>query len=174
MDPFVQPDTAQVIGQLVAPVVMISANGLLCLAFFNRLATLVARSRAFANERVALLRAAGGGTPGPVGAALDSMRLEALEAHSSRVLKRATLLRSSLQCLLAGVLAMLACSAAIGLSLVSHSLWYVALVAFAVGILAMAVGVGLVMAELAQALRDVQLEDRLLRSIDAMAGMNGK
>lgn len=160
-----QSQTASVIAQLAAPVVMVSAGGLLCLALFNRLATLVARSRAFANERVVLLRALAEPAPGVTGASLDRMRLEALEAHASRVLKRAALLRAALQCLLGGVLMMLASSGAIGLSLVSQRLWYVALVAFGVGLIAMASGVVLVMAELAQALRDVKLENSILRQI---------
>ncbi len=155
-------DIADVIGQLAAPVVMISAAGLLCLALFNRLATIVARSRAFAAERVVLLRALANPAPGPTGASLDRLRLESLEAHASRVLKRAALLRAALQCLLAGVLAMLASSGAIGLSLVSDRLWHLALIAFGLGLLAMAVGVVLVMAELSQALRDVKLEDKML------------
>ncbi|USN98623.1 MAG: DUF2721 domain-containing protein [Phycisphaeraceae bacterium] len=170
MTPATQPDTAVVISQLVAPVVMISANGLLCLALFNRLATLVARSRAFAKERVELLRAQDQPHPGPTGASLDQIRLEALSAHAARVLKRAQLLRFALQCLLFSVLAMLASSAAIGLSLASHSLWFVALFAFALGVLAMAVGVVLVMTELAQALRDAQLEDRILTQLESLAG----
>lgn len=166
----IQPDTAVVIGQLVAPVVMISACGLLSLALFNRLAVLVARSRAFANERVKLLRSQDDGHPGPTGAALDQIRLEALAAHAARVLKRANLLRYALQCLLLSVLAMLASSAAIGLSLVSHSLWYVALLSFGLGLLAMAGGVVLVMIELSQALRDAQLEDRILSRLESIAG----
>ncbi|MBK7404429.1 MAG: DUF2721 domain-containing protein [Phycisphaerales bacterium] len=160
------PDNAIVIGQLATPVVMISAAGLLCLGLFNRLATLVARSRAFANERVLLMRAIA--SPGPTGASLDCLRLEALEAHSSRVLQRASLLRAALQCLLAGVLAMLASSAAIGLSLVTHAFWSGAFLAFAVGLVAMATGVVFVMKELSQSLRDVKLEDRLLRQFNGM------
>jgi hypothetical protein len=163
-----QTETATVIGQLAAPVVMISASGLLCLALFNRLATLVARSRAVAAERVVLLRSLDNPAPGPTGASLDRLRLEALEAHSSRVLKRAALLRAALQSLLAAVLAMLASSGAIGLSLASHQFWSLALWAFGAGLLAMAAGVVLVMAELSQALRDVKLEDRVLRQFSDM------
>lgn len=162
-------NTAVVIAQLATPVVMISAAGLLCLGLFNRLATLVARSRAFAKERVELIRAISNPAEGPAGAALDRLRLEALEAHTARVLKRAVYIRAALQCILAAVLSMLASSAAIGLSILSHSLWIYALIAFGLGLLAMAVGVVLVMAELAQALRDVKLEQRLLNEFELLS-----
>ncbi|KAA0216020.1 MAG: DUF2721 domain-containing protein [Leptolyngbya sp. PLA3] len=160
---------AVVIAQLATPVVMISAAGLLCLGLFNRLATLVARSRAFAKERVELIRTIASPAEGMAGAALDRLRLEALEAHSARVLKRATLLRASLQCILAAILAMLASSAAIGLSIFSSDLWVWALICFGVGLAAMAAGVILVMAELAQALRDVKLEQRLLNEFENLS-----
>lgn len=169
-DVMADPGSAVVIGQLATPVVMISAAGLLCLGLFNRLSTLVARSRAFAHERVLLMRAIAEPSPGPTGASLDRLRLEALEAHASRVLKRASLLRAALQCLLAGVLAMLASSAAIGLSLVTHAFWAGAFLAFAIGLLAMAAGIVLVMKELSQALRDVMLENNLLREFNDMTG----
>lgn len=169
--------TAVVISQLATPVVMISAAGLLCLGLFNRLATLVARSRAFAKERVDLIRAIAHPVEGSAGAALDRLRLEALEAHTARVLKRATLLRASLQCILAAILAMLGSSAAIGLSILSRELWIYALLTFGVGLLAMAAGVVLVMAELTQALRDVKLEQRILNEFESLSdgfGMGGK
>ncbi|HZW08356.1 MAG TPA: DUF2721 domain-containing protein [Phycisphaerales bacterium] len=158
-----QSETAHVIGQLAAPVVMISAAGLLCLALFNRLAAVVARSRAFAAERVHLLRSLDHPASGAVGASLDRLRLEALESHASGVLKRAVLIRAALQSLLAGVLLMLASSGAIGLSLASPRFWSLALWAFGLGLLAMGGGVVLVMAELSRALHDVKLEDRVLR-----------
>lgn len=163
-----QTDSAVVIGQLAAPVVMISASGLISLALFNRLATLVARSRTFAAERVELVRSLADPAPGATGGALDRLRLEALEAHSARVLSRASLLRAALQCIMAGILAMLASSAAIGLSMLSHTFWSAGLVAFGVGLIAMAAGVILVMTELSQALRDVKLEHRLLHQIEEM------
>ncbi|MCC7388956.1 MAG: DUF2721 domain-containing protein [Phycisphaerales bacterium] len=163
-----QADSAVVIGQLAAPVVMISASGLLSLALFNRLAILVARSRAFAAERVELVRALAEPAPGVTGATLDRMRLEALEAHASRVLSRAALLRAALQCVMAGILAMLASSAAIGLSMLSPQFWSAGLIAFGIGLLAMAAGVVLVMVELSQALRDVKLEHSMLHQLEEM------
>ncbi len=162
-----QSDTAVVIGQLATPVVMISAAGLITLGLFNRYAVVVGRSRTFANERVQLLKSASQGSANSFGA-LDQLRLEALEAHSSGVLRRAALIRAALQCLLASILAMLGSSAAIGLSLISQPLWFVAFLSFAVGLLAMAAGVLLEMFELSLSLRDVRLENRLLHDIEEM------
>ena len=45
---------SEVIEILIGPVVMISANGLLCLAFYNRLANVMSRCRAINKERVDL------------------------------------------------------------------------------------------------------------------------
>src|SRR5450755_4248249 len=42
--------TVEIIHTLVAPVVMISAQGLICLALYNRLAAVVGRLRVFSRE----------------------------------------------------------------------------------------------------------------------------
>lgn len=46
------PDAVHTIQLLVAPVVMISAAGLVCLALYNRLATIVGRIRAIHKEEI--------------------------------------------------------------------------------------------------------------------------
>jgi hypothetical protein len=155
----------QTISHIVAPVVMISAACLLCLGLFNRLATLVSRSRAFAAERVALLRHIAAGSPGPAGAALDQVRLEGLEEHAASVLRRATLIRNALVCILSSVLSMLACSAMIGAMLLAPWMAGLALSAFGLGVVLMGTGVVLVIAELSRALRDVRLEHEVLETL---------
>ena len=46
-------DWSRILSASVAPAVIISACGLLCLAFYNRLAFVVSRLRAFHRERLA-------------------------------------------------------------------------------------------------------------------------
>ena len=45
-------DWAKIISSSVVPVVIISACGLLCLAFYNRMAAIVSRLRGFQRERL--------------------------------------------------------------------------------------------------------------------------
>ena len=55
-----------------APVVLISANGLICLALYNRLAVVVGRVRSFSRERFDSLSALGSDPAIPVGPAGSS------------------------------------------------------------------------------------------------------
>ncbi len=162
--------TSQIIQQLVAPAVMISAAGLLCLALFNRLSTVLARVRAFAVERTSLLRAAG--TPGPSLAdnALTRVRLEALEAQASSLLRRARYIRNALMLLISGVLCQLACSLLIGLSLLTAWSATAALASFVLGVLATAGAMVCVLAELRRSLDDARSEHRVLEEMQTPMG----
>lgn len=162
--------TSHIIQQLVAPAVMISAAGLLCLALFNRLSTLVARVRAFGVERTNLLRAAG--VPGPTLAvnALTRVRLEALEEQTSSLLRRARLIRNAIVLMICGVLCQLACTLLIGLSLAAAWPEVAALAAFVLGVLATAAAMVCVLAELRRSLDDAQSEHRVLEEMQTPMG----
>ncbi len=83
-----------VIQQLVAPAVMISASGLLLLSSSARMNTVLARIRVFHAERLALWR----GTP-EAGSRPDRVRtlqLEDLHRQTRRLLHRAGLLRATM------------------------------------------------------------------------------
>ena len=149
----------------VAPVVMISANGLLCLAFYNRLGSVVNRSRAINKERfdlTARLSVMSQEETSPADAAHVERRIDALDELGHQLYERAHLLRSSLICLLLSVLAMLACSLALGLSPLGEALAWAALAFFVVGALVMMLGVLTAIRELHAALDPLLYEhDRL-------------
>src|SRR5580700_6237520 len=99
------PDLTHVISSAVVPVVIISACGLLCLAFYNRLAAIVSRLRAFQRERL-MERDRLDKSPSPLGREL----LDQLELQTERVRRRAELIRLTLQFLLLTIGLLIRCS----------------------------------------------------------------
>jgi hypothetical protein len=134
----------------VAPVVMISANGLLCLAFYNRLSSIVNRSRTINKERfeLAVRHSALAATPGCPEALHIVRRIQVLDELGHQLYDRARLMRATLIALLVSVVFMLACSLALGLSPLGASLGWAALGLFVAGSLAMMYGVLLAAQEL--------------------------
>src|SRR6185369_11893053 len=97
-------DWSRVLSAAVVPVVIISACGLLCLAFYNRLAAIVSRIRGFQRERMheqeEYARALFSGKIDRVLLTRHHRVLDMLEAQTSRVIRRARLIRGTLLCLL--------------------------------------------------------------------------
>jgi len=150
----------ETIQSFVAPVVMISANGLLCLAFYNRLNAIVSRSRTINKERFDLaMRLSGPRTePGSPEAAHLGRRIEVLDELGHQLYDRARLIRTTLISLLVSVVFMLACSLALGLSPLGAGFGWTALGLFVVGALAMMYGVVLAAQELRIALEPLLFE----------------
>lgn len=154
-------DVLKTIQLLVAPVIMISANGLICLALYNRLAAIVSRTRTFHKERfdaVTLLSSMPLEQQTSPKAHQLRRRSTELEQQSVRILRRARLVRSAIMLLLGTVLSMLLCSLSLGLTLFMPRLVWLPLVLFFVGTLMMAGSVVLAMLELAAALEPVEAE----------------
>ena len=153
--------TIEVIQNLVSPVVMVSANGLLCLVFYNRLAAVVNRGRAINKERFDLLTAQ---------AALSAMekqsqhavymrrRMEVLDRVGVQLLERAQWVRRVLYCLLLAVLCMLACSLTLGLVAVDGFFATIAMGFFVTGTLVMMAGGAVAIWELHLALEALMFE----------------
>ena len=93
---------SRMVSASVAPVVIISASALLCLAFYNRLAAIVARFRAVQRERLELhARLESNSAQLPAGAALrETCIMESLSEQTIRILRRARLIRDTLLSLL--------------------------------------------------------------------------
>jgi hypothetical protein len=90
----VMTETVEIIHALAAPVVMISADGLICLALYNRLAAVVGRLRVFSRERFEAQTQLAGLAPkqdGPLAEGLRE-RLATLNGQHWGVLRRARLL----------------------------------------------------------------------------------
>jgi hypothetical protein len=158
-------EALQTIQSFVAPVVMISANGLLCLAFYNRLAAVVHRVREINKERfdlAARLVAIGRQPPDPTEAAHLEGRVAVLDELGHQLFDRARLIRDALVCLLLAVVAMLACSLALGLGSLSEVLEWVALTCFVVGTVVMMGGVVRAIQELWLALDPLRFEHDML------------
>lgn len=145
----------------MAPVVMISANGLICLALYHRLAAVVRRLRLFYREqfdtRARLSAMSVEELAGKLARQLQA-RMDALQHQYSIILLRARLLRNALVLLLLAVLGMLLCALALGLSLVHGAFEVVALYVFVASVLIMMAGVTLAIRELRIALEPVKTE----------------
>jgi len=161
-------DWSRIISVGVGPIIVISACGLLCLAFYNRLAAVVSRLRAFHRERLheqeALSRARADG-----GDELSVVRhqemLGALQVQTQRVTRRAKLIQRTLLCMLMTIACLALCSLCLGLSSVWPAMMYVAVPLFAIGLLLLFTGVIIAALELRQALDPVELESRFVTEI---------
>jgi hypothetical protein len=158
---------AETIRDLVAPVVMISANGLICLALYNRLATMVTRLRLFHKERFDVHAA--------LADAAHSLHLdrkslqhraENLEEQCTAITRRARLVRNALAMMLLGVIGMLSCSLVLGLANLMSGLSMVGLTLFMGSIVCMMAGIGFALAELASSLDMLDVESQSLESLD--------
>src|ERR1035437_7082554 len=104
---------AHAIAASVAPVVIISASALLCLALYNRLATIISRIRAVQRERLELQERIETLSPKEIdhGTALRLTCIsESLAEQTTRIRRRARLIRNSLLFLLAAIASLVICS----------------------------------------------------------------
>ena len=150
-----------VIQLLVAPVIMISAGGLICLALYNRLAMIVTRARAFHKERfdeMTRLTRLTLDQQTSLEANQLRQRINILDVQSKHILVRAKLIRNSLMSLIVMILCMLGCSLSLGATLLVSWTVYPALGLFTVGVLATALSMILALMELRQSLTPVTLE----------------
>lgn len=135
--------TIEIIHGLISPAVMVSANGLLCLAFYSRLSNVVGRGRAVNRERVDLMRELESLSIEERQRPCESLlqrRFAVLNATMDQLLKRARCVRRVLCCLISAILCLLACSLCLGLAAVFASLSNVALMFLVLGTLLMMLG----------------------------------
>ena len=113
-------NAADSIRELTLPVVLISANGLICLALYNRLAAVTARIRAFCRERFEMqLRLTEMNAGLHASAAMVgqlSQRLSVLDQQRASLVARAYQLRNALVLMLGGVIGFLTTSLLIGVT----------------------------------------------------------
>ena len=154
---------AQVIQQLVAPAVMISACGLLCLAQYARFAAIVARLHQFHHERfevyVKMTK-----SQGPEKQLLEA-RSEGINEQADHILERAQKTRHVLICLTGCILFMIVSSLAIGLSLMIETFQSLVVGFFILGVLSMAVAMIVALAELRSSLKEVQYEHERIKRL---------
>ena len=164
-------DLSRIISAGTGPIIVISACGLLCLAFYNRLSGLVSRLRLFHRERLKeqqeLGRVRAGAQPDPAALTMHHEMLQALEAQTTDIMNRAHLIRQSLSCFLLTIACLSICSLVLGLSVLWPGLIIVAVAFFIAGMALLVIGVIFAMRELYCALQPVELESRF---IDEIAG----
>src|SRR5450432_1244928 len=108
-------DWTKIISASVVPVVIISACGLLCLAFYSRLAAIVSRLRAFQRERLHEQEIADRDTStDDADAARRRLLLAHLATQTSHVTRRAKLIRLTLGFLLLAIAMLIGCSLMLG------------------------------------------------------------
>jgi hypothetical protein len=142
----------------VAPVILISAGGLICLALYNRLALIVGRARHFHKERFDAAGASRAAAAGSAEAGRLAERIALLDRQSREVRGRAELIRDSLMALMVMILCMLACSLALGATLWWGAAIYAATGLFVLGVFAMMRSIVLAMIELRRSLGPVTME----------------
>jgi hypothetical protein len=164
---------SRVISAGVGPIIVISACGLLCLAFYNRLAAVVTRLRAFDRERLVEQESLARQTKSPSPDELAMIRhrelIGMLEVQTRHVIRRAHFIRRTLGCLLLTIICLALCSLSLGLSTLltnlSKLLTIAAATLFVAGLLLLVTGVIFAMIEMRYALDPVELESRFVRDV---------
>jgi uncharacterized protein DUF2721 len=152
----------------VVPVVIISACGLLSLAFYGRLAAVVSRLRGFQREMLHE-REKQARTGDPEQARL----IEMLRTQTQQVTRRAKLIRLALSFFLTAVALLIVCSLTIAASWFVPQLAFPAALFFVLGLLSMLAGIIAAMLELRGALQPVELEARYVSSAVDTASAEG-
>jgi hypothetical protein len=155
------------ISSSVVPVVIISACGLLCAAFYNRLTAIMSQLRNLQRMRFAeyreLLR-------------LDEEKKATLARHETEqyihflekqvaeVLKKAHYMRSCLGCLIGAIFSLVLCSLSIGLTLFTP-LDIAVLIFFLLGLTLLLLSLSFSFLELRLSLKPVQMESAFLQKL---------
>ncbi|MEZ6318260.1 MAG: DUF2721 domain-containing protein [Phycisphaerales bacterium] len=162
----------QVIQQIVAPSVMVSACGLLLLSSTARLNTVLARIRAFHRERLDVW--AKEAAPGSRAAQIRSLHLEGLELQTRKLHSRARLLRATMLTLFAATACNLLSVIGLGVHLMLHDAGWVytaSLAVFILGIVLVLVSMATSAVEVGRILETVTYElgrvERVCRGEDA-------
>ncbi len=171
-------DLSKIISAGAGPIIGISACGLLCLAFYNRLTAVVTRLRLFQRERLKAQAEIGhqraSEQPDLVSLKMNQEILEALQVQTTHVIRRARLIRRTLSCLLLTIACLSLCSLALSLSLIWSDLTLVAVPFFVAGLSLLILGVAFAILEMYRALDPIELESRFVteigESIDRLAG----
>jgi len=152
----------------VVPVVIISACGLLCLTFYNRLAFIVTRLRALQRERLAEYKdlfSLEEGHKSQLARKEAEHFLSFLEHQTADVLKRALYLRNCLFSLILAIFSLVITSLAIGLSLVYPSCEVAVLIFFVLGLFLVLSGLCFAIKEIILALRPIQMESEFVQRL---------
>lgn len=136
-------DVTQLLSASVAPVVLISACGLITLALYNRLGAILGRLRTCHERQFQLLKEID-----VAESSLARSQLEVVESQIEKVTSKARMVQKGLFCLLASVVAFLSCSFFSALGVWSADFGVVAVIVYFLGLLLFAAGIGWAIREL--------------------------
>ncbi len=159
----------EIIQPILAPAVMFSAGGLLCLAQFARFNAILGQIRTFDRERLASLRELVSADPEQQ--ELLRQRVTGLEVQSDGVLAHASLVRNALLFLVGGILVMVLCSLTVGASFIFAPLGIGAIGLFILGLVFTVIGLCLVLAELRLSLEPLEFEHDNLKRLGRGEGL---
>ncbi|MGB7848419.1 MAG: DUF2721 domain-containing protein [Candidatus Acidiferrum sp.] len=148
-----------IISVSVVPVVIISACGLLSLAFYGRLAAVVSRLRGFQREMLREQEKLE-----QAGETEHSKLIEVLRTQTQQVTRRARLIRLALSFFLVAVALLIFCSLTLVASWFVRPAAILAAIFFVLGLFSMLGGIIAAMLELRGALQPVELETRYVSS----------
>ncbi|SRR5581483_9088473 len=155
----------KVISAAMLPVVLISACSLMSLAFYNRLAAIVARLRAFQRECLNEIDALKKNPDDPHIASRARALIKMQTAQTDGVLRRARLLRSTLICLLTGIALLVLSSIGLGISTATNTLVAPATFLFFCGAFFVLAAVAFALAEISSALGPIEMESDFVREM---------
>ena len=151
----------------VVPVVVISSSGLLCLAFYNRLAAIVSRLRGFQRERLEQQERLDRARLAQQAEAVifHERLIDLLASQTTDVIRRARLIRRALLFYLSAIASMIACSLLYGAAAVAPQAIYLALPSFALGLGLLFAGVVCAFLEMHGSLAPVELESEVVAEL---------
>jgi hypothetical protein len=162
---------AKIVTASVVPVVIISACGLLCLTFYNRLAAIVSRVRGFQRERLREQELLGKDEADADEIEVHRKLLALLETQTARVTRRAKLIRLTLQFLLLAIGMLIVCSMLLGLSVLWPGAMVVSVILFMVGLASMMGAIIAALMELRTALEPAELESQFVSDLLHQEGL---
>lgn len=155
-------DAFHLLSVSITPVVLISACGLITLALYNRLSAILARIRAFHQQKIELLENLDQREGGDQG-----MLLEMIDSQITKVTVKAKAIQKGLYCLLSAVLAFLICSLLGAAAVLHESVGVVALGMHVLGLSLFLVGIGWAIRELTLSLTPLEEESAYLEILTA-------
>lgn len=158
-------DTCHLLSLSVTPVVLTSACALVTLALYNRLGAILARIRAFHQQKIELLRSLHEN---------DYMLVDLLDSQIAAVTVKARMIQRSLSCLLAAIAAFLSCSLFSGATALHELMGMIALAMGFIGLCLFLVGIGWAMRELTRSLAPLEEESAYLEALTAHHLANAK
>ena len=160
---------SKMVSASVVPVVIISSCGLLGLAFYNRMATIVSRLRQFQQERIteqeAYARHRITDAADPVAAIRHRHVLDILDEQTRQVMYRARLVQQTILCLLITIGCLTVCSMATGLSMIWPRAMHLAVFLFFSGMTVLLIGTILAIMEMRASLSPLSHEREMVEKM---------